>query len=135
MNDETVDRAEFSKRIFERLSDPNFRSLLEMRDDDGSYPIVTAMMDDSLSSMILSVLRSGGSANVAISVHNGFTIVSMSAKAAASKAALLGSKLLEEQTVREFLASLLLEDGEAGTFRYQMPKVANGEARLSKLSA
>ena len=75
-----MDRAATIRFVYRRLLDPVFRQHLRAAAPDGSHPIVVALRDDLIGTLLGQVLALGGVSNVVIPTLNGVVIVAMEAK-------------------------------------------------------
>lgn len=74
-----VDRDAVSRVVYRHLADPAFRERLTARDQDGSRPVLIAVEDDSLESLLRKVQAVGGNANVAVAYLNGVVVLAVKA--------------------------------------------------------
>src|SRR4051812_622188 len=118
--DDVSTRAEFSRRVFELLGERTFRQRLEIKTDDGEYPIVTAMTDDVLEDIFHAVAAAGWKANVAVSLAEGFMVMAMDLRQVASKSDLIGTQNLDvKMPMRKFLAMVVANEG-GRAYRFQI---------------
>jgi hypothetical protein len=75
-----MDRAATTRFVYQRLTDPRFRQHLRAAAPDGSHPVVIALRDDLIGTVIGQVLAHGGLSNVVIPALNGVIIIVMEAE-------------------------------------------------------
>jgi hypothetical protein len=75
-----MDRAAATRFVYQRLIDPMFRQYLRAAAQDGSHPVIVALKDDLIDTLIGQVLALGGVSNVVIPTLNGVVIIAMGAE-------------------------------------------------------
>lgn len=131
---DTISRSDFTKRVFGLLADPDFRSRLETRREDGSTPVVVAMMDDLLSRVLQDVAAAGDCANIVVPRGSSLVILGMCVNPELSAAERLGSKWLSDSTIEEFLETVAA-DGGSGTYRFTDEVVSDDTSAAVLLEA
>lgn len=74
-----MDRAATIRYVYQRLLDPAFRQRLRGINAEGDHPIVVALQDDSIDTVVSQVRALGGVSNVVIPTLNGVLIVTVDA--------------------------------------------------------
>lgn len=72
-----MDRMTATEFVHRKLVDRKFLDLLTAEAEDGSRPIVIAMREDLMESVVHEVVAAGGTANVFVPYLNGFQIMAM----------------------------------------------------------
>lgn len=72
-----MDRPTVTRLVYQRLADPSFRRSLTAVAPDGSRPIIVALRDDPMRSLLDRLRAADGAANVVVPALNGFIVVAM----------------------------------------------------------
>ncbi len=70
-----MDHAAATRLAYLRLIDPAFRRHLRAVDPEGNHPIIVALRDDSIGSLVDQLLVRGGVSNVVVPSLNGVVII------------------------------------------------------------
>lgn len=75
-----MDRAAINRMVVQKLVDPEFRRRLTATAPDGTRPIIVGLRTDMMSEIIVSTVRLGGAANIAVPWLNGILIYTLTAE-------------------------------------------------------
>jgi hypothetical protein len=108
-----VDRQAVTKRVYRKLAEPSFRKRLTAVLPDGTRPIIVALPSDRVLGLIIDVARSGGAANVAMPMLNGFLVFTIHIEPDSVGKTAPSGRLSPECTVGLFVERLRIDGGTA----------------------
>jgi hypothetical protein len=114
-------RTRLTRLVYQHLTDSGFRSRLTAESPAGERPIVVALREDRVGTLIEQVRQSGGSSNVVCPALKGFIVLAMTVSLGeATDTDGAGPRLTGDCTVGVFLERLRLDLGSGEDFSFQV---------------
>lgn len=140
-----MDRAAMIWLVYQRLARPEFRERLSATAPDGTRPIIVAMRDDPIRTLIDQVKTVGGASNVVFPALNGIMVVAMEAELGSvsidTRGGITPELLRDDSTVGVIFERLVLDMASGGpevnyTFVLKGPneRTEHGEAKVVALA-
>ena len=139
-----MDRAAMTRLVYQRLANLEFRERLHATAPDGTRPIIVAMREDLIRTLIDQVRTVGGAGNVVFPALNGIVVVAMEAEFGSLSADTRGitpALLRDDSTVGVIFERLVLDMTSGGpevtyTFVLEGPneRTEHGEAKVVALA-